>query len=150
MRPEEVFPAKWLRKLEHVLENEYTFGSVESEDLPNIEENSPLGFFFGLCKNRAVTIGKVFLTPRFWDAYLQMEESNGAWYAKREYFSMYAHEAYHALDQKQQGLCYYPRYILRFLKFGGRRNHPMERGGYKLHDKMWNCLQTEISREKCQ
>jgi len=150
MYPEEVFPIKWLNHLKTELVDKHGYSPDDLLDMPQIETESTIGEAFALGHNWAVSlIGMVFITSRFWESYQEYEKAHGAWYAKRQYFALYSHEVYHALEQREKGMFkYLIKYIPLMLRYGSRRGHPMERPAYALGDSILDGLQTEISEER--
>jgi len=97
-----------------------------NEKWPKIKRRSFLGFLFGLFPNVAITIfGTVNLTPRFYRKEVSQEYL----------FSIYAHEIYHAIDQKRTGhIKWLIKYLILFVRYGSRRGHPMELPAYQFQD----------------
>jgi hypothetical protein len=150
MATEKNFPSKWITYLREMLDEEYGIPMEETEELPEIITDSIICKIFALGRNWAVTLnGKVYMTPLFFQRQKEDEAEYGAWYANRQYFALYSHEMYHAVEQRKLGMVkYLSKYIPLMLKWGGRSKHPMEAPAYKIGNAMFAKLQTSISKRK--
>tara|TARA_R100001530_G_C4312191_1_gene153367 strand:- start:601 stop:1092 length:492 start_codon:yes stop_codon:yes gene_type:complete len=150
MATEKNFPSKWITYLREMLDEEYGIPMEETEELPEIITDSIICKIFALGRNWAVTLnGKVYMTPLFFQRQKEDEAEYGAWYANRQYFALYSHEMYHAVEQRRLGMVkYLSKYIPLMLKWGGRSKHPMEAPAYKIGNAMFAKLQTSISKRK--
>lgn len=150
MATEKNFPSKWILYLREMLNEEYGIPMEETEELPEIITDSIICKIFALGRNWAVTLnGKVYMTPLFFQRQKEDEAEYGAWYANRQYFALYSHEMYHAVEQRKLGMVkYLSKYIPLMLKWGGRSKHPMEAPAYKIGNAMFAKLQTSISKRK--
>jgi hypothetical protein len=150
MTTEKNFPSKWITYLREMLDEEYGIPMEETEELPEIITDSIICKIFALGRNWAVTLnGKVYMTPLFFQRQKEDEAEYGAWYANRQYFALYSHEMYHAVEQRKLGMVkYLSKYIPLMLKWGGRSKHPMEAPAYKIGNAMFAKLQTSISKRK--
>ena len=144
------FPVKWVSYLREMLDEEYGIPLHETEELPEIITDSIICKIFGLGRNWAVTLnGKVYMTPLFFQRQEEDAAKYGAWYANRQYFALYSHEIYHAVEQRKLGMVkYLSKYIPLMLKWGGRSKHPMEAPAYKIGDAIFAKLQTSTSKRK--
>ena len=144
------FPVKWVSYLREMLDEEYGIPLHETEELPEIITDSIICKIFSLGRNWAVTLnGKVYMTPLFFQRQEEDTAKYGAWYANRQYFALYSHEMYHAVEQRKLGMVnYLSKYIPLMLKWGGRSKHPMEAPAYKIGDAIFAKLQTSTSKRK--
>ena len=144
------FPVKWVSYLREMLDEEYGIPLHETEELPEIITDSIICKIFSLGRNWAVTLnGKVYMTPLFFQRQEEDTAKYAAWYANRQYFALYSHEMYHAIEQRKLGMVtYLSKYIPLMLKWGGRSKHPMEAPAYKIGDAIFAKLQTSTSKRK--
>ena len=150
MDTQKKFPTKWVNSLRELLNDDYGIPMEETEELPEIITDSIICKIFSLGRNWAVTLnGKVYLTPLFFKRQEEDKAKYGAWYANRQYFALYSHEMYHAVEQRKLGMVkFLSKYIPLMLKWGGRSKHPMEAPAYAIGRAVFAELQTSISKRK--
>jgi hypothetical protein len=146
------FPVGWIKLLRNELHKSFPKYRKLKEWLPPVNEKSRIGKVarFFPSRPQGITIGGVInYTPiypeRKTEFFLKVGEPEAFLYE----FGMYAHEAYHAVDQEltnSLSLCKLPllskynrwllTYILRGIKTPNPYNHPMEYPAYAFQERL--------------
>jgi len=162
------FSGEWLDILRYELSREfptYTDMTVPSARieynphdrtsyLPPVDDSSWVGSLAARLpsKPQGITIGGViYYTPRYPDTKKKFLEAHGEGEAKLYEFGMYAHEAYHALDQEltpnitflgipmlSGKTRWFIKYIFNLIKTPNAYKHPSEVPAYAFQAKMKN------------
>ena len=138
------FPHGWVKTLRMELQKEFAdypshFSKAgEIEYLPPVVTESTLGKFAGMLpsKPQGITIwGTIYYTPNYPVVLKSYKDNRGDSEALVYEFGMYAHEAYHAIDQELTGkLKWFIKYITRLIKTPNAYKHPMEIPAYEFQD----------------
>lgn len=141
------FPEHWIKslrkELHFVFRQVWSGGRVFDGDivrLPPVVENSKIGRLAGKLpsKPEGITLwGKIYYTPNYPKVRNKYLAHYGPNTAKVYEFGMYAHEAFHAIDQECTGkLKWFVKYILKLIKTPNAWKHPMEIPAYEFQEKM--------------
>ena len=146
------FPQKWnyfLRRELMKAQPRYGTGELLSGYLPPVSKESLIGRIAAKFPSRpqGITIGgTIYLTPHYARMRNLVNAASGAEEAKLYEFGMYAHEAYHAIEQeltKDFPLLrgsgkwkWFIKYVARLIKTPDAHKHPMEIPAYNFQKHM--------------
>tara|TARA_R100000152_G_C6762077_1_gene186297 strand:- start:610 stop:1110 length:501 start_codon:yes stop_codon:yes gene_type:complete len=156
----EKFPAGWIKKLREELHLEFgpdfwSGGSAidgKVDKLPPVVMRSFIGKIasFFPSKPQGITLwGTIYFTPHYPEMSKKFRELKGQDEAFIYEFGMYAHETYHAVDQKIQGrLKWFIKYILRLIKTPNAYKHPMEQPAYAFQNHLKRVARESLHLDK--
>lgn len=138
------FPPGWVKSLRLELKKEFkeypihfaTAGEIEY--LPPVVTKSTLGKFAGKLpsKPQGITLwGTIYYTPNYPVVLKSYKDNRVNSEALVYEFGMYAHEAYHAIEQELTGkLKWFIKYVARLIKTPNAYKHPMEIPAYEFQN----------------